>query len=289
MQNKLKIAALACSYNRLNKTAPFLKSVLAQPIPQNSELDIYLLDDNSPDGTANYVTKHFPSVHVISGTGSLFWAGGMRTLWKEVLKTQEYDFYLLLNDDVELFDDAVIRLFDAYDLSDYPANILLGGVRDPKKQKMTYGGLQLKNRLTGATIMVEPDPVELKACDIGNANIMLVDKATVSKIGIFLDSWTHAFADFDYTLTAIKNGVKVWLAPGYYGFCENDHGVNWLSQETPLKKRIEYLYSPKGLSLKDYLHYLRRHFPLSIPEKYIKAWLKTFFPFIYDNFKKTTV
>lgn len=286
MEKKIKIAALACSYNRLNKTAAFLKSILAQPIPEDSELDVYLLDDNSPDGTAGYVQKNFPSITLIKGTGSLFWAGGMRTLWKEVLKRGEYDFYLLLNDDVVLFDGAITRLFEAYKLSDRPGNILLGGVRDPNKQKMTYGGLVLKNRLTGNTKMIEPDEAELKACDIGNANIMLVDKATVAKIGIFADSWTHAFADFDYTLTAKKNGIRVWLAPGYFGFCENDHEITWLSQETPLKKRIEYLYSPKGLSLKDYLHYLRRHFPLSIPEKYIKAWLKTFFPFIYDNFKK---
>ena len=289
MERKVKIAALACSYNRLNKTAAFLKSLQSQPLPENSELDIYLLDDNSPDGTADYVQKNFPAVTVVEGTGSLFWAGGMRALWREVLKQGTYDFYLLLNDDVVLFDDAVSRLFEAYKLSEKPGNILLGGVRDPKKQRMTYGGMILKNRLTGKTKMIEPDEAGLKACDIGNANIMLVDKATVEKIGIFADSWTHAFADFDYTLTAIKNGVNVWLAPGYYGHCENDHEITWLSQETPLKKRIEYLYSPKGLSLKDYLHYLRRHFPLAIPEKYIKAWLKTFFPFIYDNFKKMPV
>lgn len=285
----MKIAALACSYNRLNKTAAFLQSLQSQPIPQNSELDIYLLDDNSPDGTADYVQKNFPAITVIKGTGSLFWAGGMRTLWKEVLKRGEYDFYLLLNDDVVLFENAISRLFDAYKLSEQPGNILLGGVRDPQKQKMTYGGMVLKNKLTANTKMIEPDEAELKACDIGNANIMLVDKAAVNRIGIFSDSWTHAFADFDYTLTAKKNGVKVWLAPGYYGYCENDHEITWLSQETPLKKRIEYLYSPKGLSLKDYLHYLRRHFPWAIPEKYMKAWLKTFFPFIYDNFKKTPV
>jgi GT2 family glycosyltransferase len=289
MEKKMKIAALACSYNRINKTAAFLQSLISQPVPEKFELDIYLLDDNSPDGTGDYVRKNFPSVEVVEGTGSLFWAGGMRTLWNYVVKKKSYDFFLLLNDDVVLFGDALTRLLGARNLSGQPANILLGGVQDPKNQRMTYGGFKMKNRFTGSTESVEPDGKDLKACDIGNANILLVDKATVDKIGIFSDAYTHAFADFDYTLTAIKNGVKVWLAPGYYGYCENDHGVAWLPQTTPLKKRIEYLYSPKGISLKEYLLYIKKHFPLSLPDKYIKAWLKTFFPVIYDMFKKQTV
>lgn len=288
MEKKIRIAALACSYNRINKTTTFLRSLLNQPIPENSELDVYLLDDNSPDGTGDFVKENFPSVVLIKGTGSLFWAGGMRTLWTEVLKRQEYDFYLLLNDDVELFNDALTRLFEAYKLTKHPGNILLGGVVDPKKRTMTYGGVRLKNKITGNMKMVEPHPTELKRCDLGNANIMLVDKATVDKIGIFSEPWIHGIADFDYTLTADKNGIKVWLAPGFYGACEYDHGLSWLPQTTPLKKRIEYLYSPKGLALKQYMVFIKKHFPYAVPDKYIKLWLKTLFPVVYDLFKKTT-
>src|SRR5665213_152847 len=113
MEKKMKIAALACSYNRINKTAAFLKSLVNQPVPENFELDIYLLDDNSPDGTGDYVRKNFPSVEVLEGTGSLFWAGGMRTLWNYVAKKKPYDFFLLLNDDVVLFDDTLSRLLHA--------------------------------------------------------------------------------------------------------------------------------------------------------------------------------
>ncbi len=288
MKNKLKIAALACSYNRLEKTASFLKSVLSQSIPDNYSLDVYLLDDNSPDGTAGYVRKNFPTVHVIEGSGQLFWAGGMRTLWSHVLKQGEYDFYLLLNDDVVLYDGAIERLMAAYNLSSSPSNIILGSVQHPGKHKVTYGGFKLTSKLMGLTALETPDPVNLKACDIGNANILLVDRSTVDKIGILSDSYTHAFADFDYTLTANKNGVKVWLGPGFYGSCENDHGLSWLPQTSPLKKRIAYLYSPKGIALKEYMIYIKKHFPYALPDKYVKAWLKTLFPFVYDKFKKTT-
>jgi len=284
--NQIKIAALSCSYNRLKKTTAFLKSLVKQQIPPEYSLSIYLLDDNSPDGTGGYVRENFPAVEVLNGSGSLFWAGGMRTLWQEVIKRDDYDFFLLFNDDVVLSEDALERLLSAYRLSNYPANILLGTVLDTDQRSITYGGQKIINKLTGNMATMVPDPVKLKGCEVGNANIMLVDKATVNRIGILSGLYTHGIADYDYTLTAVAEGVKVWVAPGYYGCCDNDHGVSWLPQRTPLKKRIDYLYSPKGLAYKQHVLYVRKHFPLSVPITHIKLWLKTLFPVVYDVFKK---
>ena len=285
----IKIATLCCCYNRISKTTLFLNSLLKQAVPDHCHLDFYLLDDNSPDMTGARVKEMFPQVNVVHGTGSLFWAGGMRTLWAEVLRRDEYDFYLLLNDDVVLSADALERLLAAYSQAKSGGNILLGTVLDPKSGKITYGGRKIKNFITGSTFMQTPDAERLKICEIGNANIMLVDRATVNKIGILTDIYTHGFADFDYTYTAVKNGLQVWVAPGYYGHCENDHGVSWLSGKVPLKKRIEHLYSPKGLAFREYSTFINRHFSFMLPAAYFKLWLKTLFPFIYDSFKKEQV
>src|ERR1700757_19038 len=112
-----KIASLACSYNRKDKTIRFLTSLFSQTLPEGYSLDVYLLDDSSTDGTADYVRTHFPDVTIIEGTGSLYWAGGMRTVWRAAMKHDEYDFFLLLNDDVHLADDAISRLLAAHDRS----------------------------------------------------------------------------------------------------------------------------------------------------------------------------
>jgi GT2 family glycosyltransferase len=285
-EKKIKIATLCCCYNRLNKTTLFLDSLVGQHVPDKYQLDFYLLDDNSPDQTGAHVKANFPMVNVIHGTGSLFWAGGMRTLWKEVLKQDDYDFYLLLNDDVVLSDGALDRLLTAYSLTKNEGNIILGTVLDPKDNKITYGGHKIKNYFTGSTYVREPDATLLMDCEIGNANLMLVDKATLNKMGILTDLYTHGLADFDYTFTAVKKGLNVWVAPGFYGYCENDHGVSWLSGKVPLKKRIAHLYSPKGLAYKEYLTFVRRHFPQMLPAAFFKSWLKTLFPVIYDTFKK---
>ena len=282
----VKIASLTCSFNRKEKTVSFLKSLLSQPLPPGYSLDVYLLDDKSSDGTADYVRSNFPDVSVIEGTGSLFWAGGMRKVWGEALKKDDYDFFLLLNDDVKLVEDSLVKLINAYNKSGAPASVILGSVMDLEQKNLTYGGRKITNKINGASVPVTPDEFELKECEIGNANVMLVDKNTVSRIGTLSTMWTHGFGDYDYTLTAVRNGVKVWIGPGYYGYCDNDHGVPWLSGSQPLKKRIKYLYSPTGLAYKEYLKFQWRHFPYSVPGKIVKLWLKTLFPVFYDKFKK---
>jgi GT2 family glycosyltransferase len=282
----LKIAALACSYNRIEKTKAFIESLTAQQIPERYSLDIHLLDDQSPDGTAAFVRQNYPDVDLVEGSGSLFWAGGMRMLWQQVKEKADYDFYLLLNDDVKLFEGAIAKLLKAYDKADNNGNILLGSVKSPDLKTITYGGRILLNGYNGDSEMLEPDENELIECQLGNANILLVDKITVDRIGILSDWYIHSFADFDYTLRAIRKGSKVWIAPGYYGSCDYDHGRPWMSGERSLKDRIAYMKSPKGLESASYLKYIKEFFPLNYPSAVAKLWLKTLFPGVYDRYKK---
>lgn len=282
----VKIAAMACCYNRITKTKAFLETLTAQRLPEGHILDIYILDDQSPDGTGKFIQENYPSVNLIEGSGSLFWAGGMRMLWSHVLKTGDYDFYLLLNDDVKLFDDAIAHLIEAYKKAPGTANIIIGSVLNPDHTRITYGGRKLLKRYKGDSVLLIPDGKELQECEQGNANVMLIDKATVDKIGILSDRYIHSFADFDYTLNAMRHGTRVWVAPQYLGSCDYDHGKPWLPASVPLKKRIEYMRSPKGLESRSYLRYVWKFFPLSYPAAVFKLWLKILFPVVYDKYKK---
>ncbi len=111
-------------------------------------------------------------------------------------------------------------------------------------------------------------------------------KLPVVTIGIFDERYTHGIADFDYSMSAVKKGIPVLLAPNIGGICIHDHGKPWKPNNVPLKERISYLKSPKGLAYKEYLYYIKKHFPLFLPYSFIMLWLKTLLPFIWTNFKK---
>ena len=108
----IQLAILLTSYNRKEKTLACLRSVYSQEDISNVNFEIYLVDDNSTDGTGQAVKIEFPNVHVFKGNGDLFWAGGMRYAWREAIKTKKsFDYFLLLNDDTLLLNGAFKNLF----------------------------------------------------------------------------------------------------------------------------------------------------------------------------------
>ncbi|OOQ57086.1 glycosyltransferase family 2 protein [Mucilaginibacter pedocola] len=280
-------AVLITCFNRRQKTLDFLASLTGQDGFAALAPDIYLLDDGSTDGTAQAVAEAYPAVKIVQGTGSLFWAGGMRFLWQHVLTQKNYNLFLLCNDDVVWLDGALSRLIAAYGLVASKGVVMVGSTLSPGTNKMSYGGHTLFDVNRAAYHAVVPHEVDSLPFHLGNANILLVDDAAVAKIGVFTDAYTHYLADFDYTLTAFKAGLAVLVAPGYYGYCEDDHGVSWLSGKHTLKQRIKYLYSPKGLAYHEYLFYIKKFFPADYIGAKVKLWMKTLFPVIWDKFKKT--
>ncbi len=280
----MKIAVLLATYNRREKTLSCLKSLYEQQLPDDITLDVFLTDDASSDGTTDALKKEYPAVRIFNGSGSLFWAGGMRNSWREAVKTNP-DFYFLLNDDTLLDKNALSTLLAYQKSPGYttPA-ICIGSTVDKENGQISYGGQKLvnKNRVQCYNIFSENEYVE---CDMANANIMLVPSVVVQKIGILSDTYTHSIADFDYTLRARKAGFKVIVAPGYLGQCTDDHGKTWKSNKDPLKDRIKYLKSPKGLAYSEYMKFIKLHFPLHTPVAFTKLWMKTLFPVMWDRFK----
>jgi GT2 family glycosyltransferase len=281
----MTIAILLATYNRREKTVSCLESVYAQQLPENTNLSVFLTDDNSTDGTAGAVRRAFPSVNIFNGSGSLFWAGGMRNSWTEARKSDP-DYYLLLNDDTLLINDAIQKLLQYYNEHGSSPNALaIGSTMDEDSREISYGGRKLYHqaKVQSYSTFSETDYIE---CDLANANIMLVPREIVNKIGILSEKYTHSIADFDYTLTAKKAGFKAVVMPGVLGNCTDDHGNNWKSSSTTLKERISYLKSPKGLAYKEYMQFIKTHFPGHVPEAFIKLWAKTLFPVLWDKFKK---
>jgi GT2 family glycosyltransferase len=282
----LKIAVLLACFNRKQKTLAFFDSLVNQHSFKKWSVDIFLLDDGSTDGTADAVKEKYPFVNVLTGTGNLFWAGGMRTIWKYAIAQKDYDLFCLFNDDVALFDNAFESLIKHYQKNNKNGTIMVGSTLEPKTGEMSYGGYILKNKNHSKYTSVKPDDNKSIPCDLANGNILLVDMITVKRIGVFLDAYTHFMADFDYTLTASRAGIDVLVSPGYYGYCEDDHGNSWMPGSTPLKERIRYLYSPKGLAYKEYLIYIKDKFPRDYFVSIIKLWMKTLLPIIWDKFKR---
>ncbi len=283
----MTIAVLLTTYNRKEKTLACLQSLYRQQLPEDVRLKVFLTDDNSSDGTADAVKKQFPEVNIYHGNGSLFWAGGMRNTWQKAL-TANADFYLLLNDDTLLTPVAIASLLKCSNYANSKGKksaVCVGSTADDVTGKISYGGRKLADKNSWGEGSFVYSETEFVSCDVANANILLVPADVVKELGILSTRFTHGLADYDYTIKAKKAGFGLLVAPGFLGTCIDDHGNNWKSAGTSLKKRLAYLKSPKGLAYSEFLGFIKEHFPKSFPAVFVKLWLKTLFPVIWDKFK----
>jgi GT2 family glycosyltransferase len=275
------VAVLITCHNRKDKTIACLQSLFDSTNACNKDfdMDVFLTDDGSVDGTAEVIRRLFPIVNIFAGNGELFWSGGMRNSWNEALKVKSYDYYLLLNDDTVLYKNCFDQLFDVqdYSLIKYgKGGICIGSVRDHKTSEHTYGASNILNRWTLKTQDLFPDGT-IKECDYGNGNIMFVHKDVTQLIGILHNKYIHAKADYDYCLRAHEKNLPVLVCSEYCGECVRDHYFPDL-RKMSFRKRIALLYNPKGVELNGYMYFIWRFFPWRTPFVFCSLWLKTFFP-----------
>lgn len=284
----MKIAVLLTCHNRKDKTISSLKSLFqaVQEYKENLEIKVYLTDDASTDGTKESVSEKYPQVQILSGTGNLFWANGMINSWNQAVSDYDYDGYLLLNDDTNVFSSIFKEISDSNKecLSLYNTEgVYVGTTIDDSTKKITYGGSLFTNKFLYTYKRLIPNGKTQK-CHLGNANIMYVSKNAYSKVGGLSKGYAHGVADYDYTLKCIKKNIPVLIMPNINGYCDYDHSDLYHNfDKKSLKERIAYLKSPLGIDFKSRLLYMRKFFPLRFPLFYIVGYLKVFFPKFYVN------
>ncbi|MDI1307715.1 MAG: glycosyltransferase family 2 protein [bacterium] len=230
-----KIAVLLTCHNRRVKTLQCLEALYAQQgLNDDFFIEVFLVDDASTDGTATAIQIQFPSVNIIQGDGNLFWNRGMYLAWQTAVAAKEFDYYLWLNDDTFLRDNAIKILM----LETFEKAIVCGATQSIANQKATYGGFRKK-----------PDRLLLpngtfQECDYFNGNCVLITKKAYDLVGNLDPVFHHAVGDFDYSLRAKKLGVQLYVAPAFIGICENHTDLpKWRSPSVSLFNRIKSLYT----------------------------------------------
>lgn len=289
----MKIAVIYTCFNRKEKTLSSLKGLFLsqklynQDVENKIELEVFLTDDGCTDGTSNAIKTAYPdkAIQILQGSGQLYWAGGMRFAWKEAMKRhKEWDFYLLLNDDTILLPDCFKQLIEAheYAIKHYGKSGIYSGIccDVENKTETTYGGDVWENRLTARSRRLAPIGTP-QVCDMTNANILLVSKKIVDKIGIFYEGYQHASADYDYSIQVKKNGFPVMVTSGYCGVCSFDHdSQSDLAEKIKrmtLQERKVYFRHPLH-SNDDYMMFIKRNAPFRYPMVLLGRFLNTYFP-----------
>jgi GT2 family glycosyltransferase len=241
------LAVLLTCFNRKASTIQCLKKLF----DLKKDIDVYLVDDNSTDGTYEEVTRQFPQVTLIKGNGNLFWNRGMHLAWTEAAK-KDYDYYLWLNDDVILYPNCFEELFDCMKIVD-SKGVISGIIESADKKKTLYGGTDKNKKL------IYPNG-KLNLIRNLNGNVVLVPKYVFNKIGIFDPVYHHDLGDVDYGLRSQRDEIGVFTTRNPIASGEKNSICRERQNHTTLTKRFKKLYSPLGSNPNIIFYYRKKYY-----------------------------
>lgn len=269
------IAVLLTVFNRKTKTLACLETLYNQELPAGYDIDVYLTDDGCTDGTPEAVRDKFPEVHIIKGDGNLYWSRGMRLAWQTASTQYNYDFYLWLNDDTLLYQDAIKLLLE--DSAEAPDSIIIGSTCSSDNSNLvTYGGHY-------AGRVITPNGY-LQRCQTFNGNVVLVPQKIFQQIGNLDPVYQHAIGDLDYGWMVTRAGLYNYASKKFVAICDrNPRPPKWVCPDIPFIVRWQNFQSPLGYGQpRTFFHFNRKNFGLL---KAILVWtsnhIRVFFPWIW--------
>ncbi len=216
-----KVAAIIVTWNKLYHVCLLLEDITKLDL-QYIELDTYVIDNASSDGTQAYLEQHYSSLVKVLQTGSNLGGSGGFSYGLEVVSKLEYDYIWLLDDDVRLEPLALSALVTT--LQNYQEVGLVGSqirkLQEPntiqevgsfinsakahlKTNYSNYSNISTEEILKGRPYI---------SVDVCAAASLLVRQETVQQIGVFEDYFLH-FDDVEWCLRAKQGGWIIAANP----------------------------------------------------------------------------
>lgn len=279
-----KVFAIIPVHNRIKFTKRCLESLVRQDYPN---IEVVVVDDDSTDGTYEFIKKHYKDVKIIEGSGNWWWTKSMNKGIKMALLTAEpEDFVLTMNNDC-FFEADYISNIVAASKENY-RSVVGSYILDAENPKKVVDAGVIMDWEEGNVFGVS-DPIFETRSFLKDTNTVagidtLPGKGTLipveifSKIGL-LNSFLlpHYASDFEFFCRAKKKGVSLVVSKKakIYNFSKetgSEHGG--FHHQAGYSAVLNVLFSRKSkVNMFDHLFFLL----LCCPRKYLFKNLKSFF------------
>ena len=219
-----KVLVIVVTHNGMRWLERCLSSVAGDGRPEPAMTDVYVLDNDSTDGSADYIQAHFPQVHLVRSAENLGFTGG-NNLGIQYALERGYDYVYLLNQDAWLEEGALEKLVAAAEA--HPEYAVLSPLQmtdgftafDTQFAKLYRPGAKTaqnapgsdKNDVPGAkTAQIAPGTVEVKRVMAAH---WLVPVDAIRKIGLFSELFPYYGQDDDWCNRARYHGYRIAVVP----------------------------------------------------------------------------
>ena len=272
-----KVAVVVPVHGRLPTTLRFIETFRRV---QYDSYRIVIIDDASPDGTAEVLARDHPDVTVLHGDGNLWWTGATNLGVRHALD-HGFDYVLTINNDTVQKPDFLSRLVETAQrhapcivgsrihFLDEPHRVWAVGSRTEWR-----GGdiLSVCDRdVPEAELLARPNPAEV---EVLTGCGTLVPTACFREVGLYDGrNFPHYHADSELVLRAARRDYRILV---------DLRAVIWVDESGPPKRKNLFrrgspIYWRPLLAA--HLRYCpRRHLPMSLARQLLRGLRDTFMP-----------
>lgn len=227
---------------------------------------VIVVDDGSTDGSAQWVTKNHPDIHLLRGNGNLWWTGAINKGARYAVQQLESDFIILWNDDTVCDITYFIEIEKLLTNNVvYQTSILASKIFWLNEADTLFNYGCYYSHKSGKKQIIGLDKVDSeeysKAIPIDWAGGMgtIIPADTITELNYFdEENFPQYHADIDFFLRAKKHGYNAYAIPTLKIY--NNRASTGLSKTKTLKDlKNLFLSNRSNYNIKHNYIFNRRH------------------------------
>jgi len=240
-----KVAIITSTFNQEKLLQISLSSVLKKTNYKNYK--IFLVDDSGKGEIGKKIKKKFKKVDVIINKENKGFSKSNNIGIKRASKIYNPDYFLLLNDDIEIIDKDWLKKMVKVGESDNKIGILGCKIVYPDGSLQNIGGY-IKNW----EIAKELNGNRKKVFEVDHVMgaFMLIKKEVIKKSGFLDENYSpYLLEDTDYCINVKKDGFKIVSVPSVSIIHKKGKSIDSLKNKDILKVRMknDIYFSKKNL------------------------------------------
>lgn len=221
----MDVSIIIVSYNTKNLLADCIKSI--KSTDNNLNVEIFVVDNNSSDATAEYIKKNFKQVNLIENKQNF----GFSKANNQALKIAKGKYVLILNPDTKLFKDTLKSMYDFMEkntnvgISTCRVELASGELdRDCRRRFPTpwrafthFSGLSKifpNSKTFDSYYMGYISDAKQHEIDSAVGAFMFTRKSAIEKVGLFDEDFFFYGEDLDWCWRFKEAGYKIFYTPG---------------------------------------------------------------------------
>lgn len=220
----MRLSIVIVSYNVKYYLEQCLSSIFASSMA--SDLEVFVVDNASSDGSIDYLRNRFPQVHYLINSKNL----GFAVANNIAIRRSESQYVLLLNPDTVLGEETLTRVCDFMDahpragaagvkMIDAQGKFLPESKRGFPTMWVSFcklSGLNRmfpKSRIFGRYHLRYLDPDTAHCVDVLSGAFMLLRRDALKQAGLLDERFFMYGEDIDLSYRVAKSGMEVWYLP----------------------------------------------------------------------------